>query len=546
MKKLLSRALVLAMIGVLMLSFVGCEDDQKVVPPYYDEVVDPDDDPTDDPVDNPKVADPVFETFLLKSKHNASYLQADIECVISEDGAITYNKAIKTLKPVYAGITFIPSFEVPEGVKVYVGDDEQHSGTSSQDFSNPVTYRLENTEGEQTEYVVSLDFDFTGLPIVVIQTENNTAITSKDNWVKGTILIEGGDEFDDMELAEMEIAGRGNSTWGYEKKPYKIKLGSKAKVLGMPKHKRWVLLANYIDKTMIRNDVSFYLGKQTSLAWTPRGYHVELIVNGKHYGNYYLCEQIKIDENRVNITEVESGMEGPEVGYLMEMDTYSPDADETLFYSKHKVPTEGGSNNIHIKIKDPEAEDLTNSQLDYITGYFHDFEDALYGEDWLDAEKGYKNYIDLDSFIDIYLVSELIAHWEWRHPKSSYIYKDSGDKLVMGPMWDYDWYTFHTRTGWYCKNYLWFPRLFQDPEFVAGVKAHWAELYPKFRGAINYMTEMKNKLAASAEKNYKIWGEGMSGSPNGEGSMTYAQSVDKIIDRFTERIEWLNKEFEKL
>lgn len=549
MRDLIKRVLFIVLIIGLSINFVGCKPDKNIVPPHYDKVDGPDDNPNDEPTDEPEeepVVLPKFDEFYLSSQINEEYITERAECVIAEDGSISYDGSIKTLKPVYEGITLTPSFKVQEGITVYVGDVEQKDGRSPQDLSQTVTYRLVDAEGNEAEYPVSLNFDYTGLPIVVIQTENGAPIVSKDDWLKATMLIEGGAEFDDLKKADISIAGRGNSTWGYDKKPYKIKLDSKAKVLGMPKHKRWVLLANYIDKTMLRNDVSFYLGKQTSLPWTPRGYHVEVIINDVHLGNYYLCEQIKIDENRVNIAEMDPGSDDVTGGYLMEMDTYHPDDDETLFHSKYEFRTEVGTSRIPFKIKDPEAEDLTDNQLNYIKGYIHDFEDALFSDDWLDEEKGYKRYIDLDSFIDIYLVSELIYHTEWQHPKSSYMHKDSNGKLVSGPMWDYDWTTFSTRTGWYCRECLWYPRMFEDPAFVAELKEHWTLLYPKFRGAIDYMTKMKSKLAASAEKNYAIWGEGMYGSPNGEGAMTFEQSVDKIIDRYTERIEWLNTEFNKL
>ena len=90
----------------------------------------------------------------------------------------------------------------------------------------------------------------------------------------------------------------------------------------MPKHKRWVLLANWMDRTLMRNRVAFKLGECTQLDWTPRGEYVELVLNGKHLGNYLLCEQIKVDENRVNIAEIDAESEDVSGGYLMELDTY--------------------------------------------------------------------------------------------------------------------------------------------------------------------------------------------------------------------------------
>ena len=112
-------------------------------------------------------------------------------------------------------------------------------------------------------------------------------------------------------------------------------------------------------------------------------------------------------------------------------------------------------------------------------------------------------------------------------------------------MWDYDYDTFTQRAGpWYCCNFMWYPRFFEDPEFKALVKKRWAELSPKFWTALDYMTKMKSKLASSAERNYAIW-TNYSG-PNVEGGFTFEQAVDKIQDRFTERIEWLNSEIPNL
>ena len=264
------------------------------------------DDPTSDNSgsgDTPTAKGPAFQEFYFKHANNHTILNGNIICDIAEDGTISNSSDIDTKILACRNIMLTPTFKVNNGNKVYVDNIEQVSGESSHNFTSPVFYKVADEKGNIAEYVVTLKFGTTGLPIVSIQTQGGRDITSKDNWLTATISIEGGEEFEDLEQMEVQVAGRGNSTWNYAKKPYKLKFGSKTEILGMPKHKRWVLLANYIDKTMLRNDVSFYLGKQTSLAWTPRGYHVELILNGEHKGNYYLCEQIKIDKNRVTLTE---------------------------------------------------------------------------------------------------------------------------------------------------------------------------------------------------------------------------------------------------
>ncbi len=185
-------------------------------------------------------------------------------------------------------------------------------------------------------------------------------ITSKDIWLEGTeiFITNAGEENTLFENAQ--IRGRGNSTWECPKKPYAIKLDKKAEVLGMPKHKRWVLLANYFDKSCLRNSIAFEIARRSSgLEWTPRGYHVDVVLNGVMLGNYYLCEQIKVDENRVNLNE----------GYLLELDKHFDEVNK--FYSPIR--------NKPFMIKEPDEDELTTEQFSYIQNYVSTIETALYG-----------------------------------------------------------------------------------------------------------------------------------------------------------------------
>ena len=111
-----------------------------------------------------------------------------------------------------------------------------------------------------------------------------------------TISISGLDEYSDLRETPISIRGRGNTTWTWPKKPYTFKFESRTEVLGMPKHKRWILLANFMDRTLMRNALAFHLSELTSLSWTPKNRYCELILNGKHMGNYLLTEQIRVDK----------------------------------------------------------------------------------------------------------------------------------------------------------------------------------------------------------------------------------------------------------
>ena len=145
---------------------------------------------------------------------------------------------------------------------------------------------------------------YLGLPQVYITTPSSVPITSKVDWVEGGNMRIVNSYGKEVLNETSDFRGRGNTTWyNMPKKPYAIKLDKRKKVLGMPDHKRWVMLANWMDRTLMRNAVAFEISR-CCMEYTPRGQFVELFVNNEHKGNYYLCEQIKIDRNRLNISEI--------------------------------------------------------------------------------------------------------------------------------------------------------------------------------------------------------------------------------------------------
>lgn len=160
------------------------------------------------------------------------------------------------------------------------------------------------------------------LPSMVVSTTNLVPITSKEVYLTGTYRITDTDGKLASEGA-LEIRGRGNTTWTMPKKPYRLKLGTSSSLLGMPASKHWVLLANYSDKTLARNDVTFEFSRLVGLEWTPRSQYVDLTVNGEYQGIYQLVEHVRIAPERVNIPELKvsdttaSAVSG---GYLMEVD----------------------------------------------------------------------------------------------------------------------------------------------------------------------------------------------------------------------------------
>ena len=385
-----------------------------------------------------------------------------------------------------------------------------------------------------------LSGESTGLPTVIINTPSNVSITSKDNWLENpsSIVILNPDGTLDYEANDLSIRGRGNSTWGYPKKPYALKLGSKSELLGMKKHKRWCLLANWMDRTLLRNDIAFQIAKQTDLAWTPSGKFVEVILNGNHIGNYYLCEQIKIDKNRLNITEMKAtDIDGDAItgGYLMELDTYYDEV------NKFK----SGTKELPYMFKSPDEEVLQTQQLEYFQNYINTMESLLYADNWLENRE-YADYMDIGSFVDWWFVYELSMNGEPNHPKSSYVHKDRLGKLKAGPVWDFDWGTFMPgkASSYTVKSAIYYGQLFSDPTFVTEVKSRWATYKTRFEQVPAYVRTIAAQIKKSNEIDKVMWPMSANsvGATNGDRDLSFDEAVERIISAYTTKLNWIDQQ----
>lgn len=456
---------------------------------------------------------------------------------LGSDIFMVYDSATKT----FSGATEEPLAEMrlvarfESNAPVFVNGEEQKSGESVQDFADEVVCVV----GDK-EFRVRLT-NFTGLPVISIYTDDRGPVTSKEDWKSATLSINGMGQFDDLQDAVVNIRGRGNTTWGWDKKPYALKFEKKTSVLGMPKHKRWVLLANAMDRTMIRNRVAFKVAQQTSLAWTPRNEFAEIFLNGKHLGCYLVAEHIKVDENRVNITELSpEDNEGEALtgGYLFELDFH--------FDNEWQWRT---PRNIPFAIKSPDEEDLTPEQFQWAQEYINSLEGLLYSEDYLSPERGYANYIDRQSFIDYWLVFEVCLNHEIGNPGSVYMYKDRGGKLHAGPIWDFDWGTFSYNVSTsakgkiYLTGVLWYGRLFRDAEFKALAKERWAEIYPRLQNLLGFIDEQEEYLALSAQRNFALWNPATTGGVNGDETLSFTEAVARMRSIYAERLTDINNAF---
>ena len=424
-------------------------------------------------------------------------------------------------------------------VKVYDEDGniyEINSGLGGREFEPGAIYHATRT--------AYLSEESTGLPRVLINTPNNVGISSK-NWLNGdlgnafsSIVILKPDGTVDYEGTDLDVKGRGNSTWNYPKKPYALKIKSKPTVLGMKEHKSWVLLANWMDRTLMRNDIAFQIAKQTDLSWTPNGKFVELILDGQHKGNYYLCEQIKVDKNRLNIKKMkDSDLSGEAItgGYLMELDTYFDEVNK--FHSETKT--------LPYMFKEPDEETLQPEQLAWFQNYVNTMEGYLYADNWLENRE-YADYMDTGSFIDWWFVYELSMNWEPNHPKSSYMHKDRSGKLKAGPVWDFDWDTFvpSKQSSFTIKNSIYYGRLFEDPAFKAEVKTRWGSYKSKFDAIPDYIRDVAARIKKSNEVDYVMWplSANSAGSVNGDQDLSFDYAVERMISAYTAKLNYMDSQ----
>ncbi len=379
----------------------------------------------------------------------------------------------------------------------------------------------------------------TGLPILYLDTEYGAAIRSKTEYVTATLTLpdEGGETIS----LSCGVRGRGNTTWGWPKKPYLVKLDKKTSLMGMPAHKRWILLANFMDRTMMRNLVAMKVSSMTSLAWTPRCRTVELVLNGKHQGNYLLIEQVRVDKNRVNIGDD---------GYLFESDFHYDN--EVQWMDPHGKCVQFGSG-IPFGIKNPDPDEITSEQVQKGKELISRTAGAIYGADFADPDIGYAAYIDVDSFVDYWIVFEVMGNHELGNPGSVFYHCKPDGKLTAGPCWDFDWgvLSYNTspqaRTGLLNRNACWYARLFDDPAFRSKVRTRFQELLPQLQTIPQYIDELEKQLDASATLNFKLWNPAEDAWTNGghiingDENMSFHDAVARLRSIYEERLTVIQK-----
>ena len=361
------------------------------------------------------------------------------------------------------------------------------------------------------------------VPVIYINTENGTPITSKEDYLQATYYLDPmgceGIEAIGSETAQeaLEIRGRGNWTWnGFDKKPYRIKLGSKTAIMGMNKSKHFALMANADDELSgLRNAVGYQLARMLDMPWTPEAKPVEVVLNGEYIGLYFLTETIRVDSDRVNIVEQADEETDPLAitgGWLVEIDNYDTDP--------HVRITEGNGERIIFTYKTPEI--LSKEQETFLREQMTTIDNAIYSKD--KNSTTWEEYIDLDRLVRFYIVQEILDNAESFHG-SCYMHRNLGEneKWLFGPVWDFG-NTFRRGGGQFIYEnppygQTWIAEIAKFPRFQEKVKEIWLQLRENnFNEIYTYIDNYVESNEAAIQADDVRWPDYGSQNVKGDGT----------------------------
>lgn len=390
-----------------------------------------------------------------------------------------------------------------------------------------------------------------------IITDTSIDLISKTEWGSGSFAIDNND------VVPLKIKGRGNSSWRMPKKCYTIKFDEKQSILKISKAKKWVLVSNYADKSLLRNKFTYDLGNQIfdNLIWTPSFDFCEITFNDEYLGSYIIGEKIEIGKERLNIQnieDIEQVLENKNNKNLIDenqdniIDLYDGgfivEINVHLDENRNFITSRG----VKISLKDPD--DISETTWDHIKSIIQRAEDELYSETSNDIFE----YFDIHSLVDWYIINEFAKNVDADFFTSVYMYYNPKDeKFHMGPIWDFDYGygNINSRTcdspiGWYINqtsdhsecNY--YTRIFENAQFRVILKNRWNKIKSDLHSSVNnHILELEMKLKKSAKRNFERWKilgiKSWQDADGYEERTTWESEVDYFIDFCNKRYEWM-------
>ncbi len=432
----------------------------------------------------------VVDSFVVEKSKNPDLLE-DIVFRIKDDTIFGALRSHIT--------SFLPTITT-KATEILVNRQPFDSATIQLTNAGISRFSLVSANGFRKSYVLAIE-QLPAFPHVFINTENSLPVVSKETYLKADLLVDGVALFSNY-TGPTSIKGRGNSTFTFPKKPYRLKLDKKASLFGLPEAKNWVLLANYLDEVHMLNAVAFKIGELLHMPYINHSIPVEVTLNGMYQGLYQATEQLEEGENRVAVGKD---------GWLLELDEWF-DEDWRFRTSHYELP---------VMVKHPELESA--AEMVPMQELFQQLEDALLAPDF--PENQYRDLIDLGSAADFILANLITDNGEVDYPKSTYMHKKAGGKLHFGPLWDFDFgfgYPEYPVGGKHFIEYdnplfnrpefhgsVFFSRLLEDPQLKQLLKDKWQAFkqdgMPQLKA---YLDNYSAAIADARARDVAVWQRG--------------------------------------
>lgn len=415
------------------------------------------------------------------------------------------------------------SFWTDDDTPTYLTDNDSSAGTSSSKT------KASSSSSAQLNYLPLNDteYPYAGIPRIVIETENHRQILDRETEIPAKLQIYGKDA-PESEIMELTIRGRGNSSWYMPKKSYKIELTQKQTLLGMPSDKDWALIANYADKSLIKNKITYTLGEMLHLPYSPKSKFIELYINSNYLGIYQLTETIKTGVNRVNISKKLPS-------FLVEIDMKYKDNEIVVFSNSGKA----------FRIHSPK--EASSSALDTLKNHLKFIEECL-------ETNCYKQTNSLDSifalneYIAYYWIQEFTKNIDGAFRTSVYFSWEKGHPISMGPLWDFDIAYGGQKdvkgTGyWYMRDSYWNKNLFKDDNFKDLINTFWQNNHTTFENLLDTVNTYKESLTPAAKNNFKRWPilQSTENVFHLYAYDSYENAVDALFNWIESRIDWISQ-----
>lgn len=488
--------------------------------------------------DSLNYVEPFLYTMEFVAYDNPYQLIENTPCTIIGDSAVECRILNITEDKV-----LIPRFTF-QGTTVSINGVEAESGKTAFDFSTPVVLTV-LTGNTSKDYVVTVN-SYTGLPTVWLDTNSHVNIANANQYYGGSIKIIDGPKTragSGVTKASVKIMGLSPIRWYrpdyilsnsedllLAKNGYMLKFNNNISLFNEPKGTTWRLLPNLNDLTFIHNQTAFFMGNMSNLDYTPRAHHVDMLMNSRFFGNYLLIERPDLSEERVNV-----GSDG----FILNIGS---DESGRYFYGNY--------------LESPVTVMAPGSPSEEYVSYANDFviraENALFSSNFTDEDAGWQKYMDMDSFVDWYLINEIAKNQNGAFKKNCLMSLARGGKLKMGPLWDFETafedFSKHTSAdGFVIKDVKWYNRLFQDPAFVAKVKERFDYFYSNQQKILMDINENADYLRYSVKEDDNRW-DTFAGYKSSTVSVwgAYGSMVESMKYWLVARMDWLKKEFDAM